>query len=270
MVEPRAPLRGVLLLVAAIVATPVGAQQPTPFQTPSETSAMPAARASRLDSLIEEDLSIFVPLPRCAVPGIAARISKIILTPAGIEYAPDSCSEMQPIARDAEKVTLRGLTARQALDRLVQFDPRYHWVETDGVIVLRPLEAWADASHFLHRTSASFHLDAGNHAGALHAVQSALSGQSTTANGDEFGGRTPQGSVPISVHLDRAVSAYEALNTIVRTHGALQWRVTYCFREARHEYATIWMDTFDGSGLGSHRGILDENDKGYDACRPRR
>jgi hypothetical protein len=270
MVEPRSPLRRVLLLVFAIAAMPVGAQQPAPPQIPSDTiSAIRAARASRLDTVIEEDVSIFVPLPRCAVPGVAARISRIILTPAGIEYAPESCSEMQRIAPDAKKVTLEGLTARQALDRLVQLDSRYHWVETDGVIVLRPLEAWADASHFLHRTSTSFHLDAGNYAGALHAVQSALSGNSSSANGGELGGRTPQGSAPISVHLDRAVSAYEALNTIVRTHGALQWRVTYCLREARHEYATMWLETFDGSGLGSHRAAL-ENGKGYDACRPRR
>jgi hypothetical protein len=85
---------------------------------------------------------------------------------------------------------------------------------------------------------------------------------------ESLGRRTPQGSEPISIHLDAAVSVFDALNTIVREHGMMRWRVTYCAGPARHEFATMWLETYDGSGLGSHPAVLKDKDgKSYDACR---
>jgi hypothetical protein len=238
-------------------------------QTMSLASEVSAHATARLDAIIEApDIWISAPASSCAVAGVAALVAWSVGLPAGIEYLP-GCSTRQPLA-PAERVTLTGLTAREALDRLVKIDPRYHWTETNGVVVIRPLKAWDDRSHFLHRIVSSFHIDAKNYAAALHAVQVALGGP-TIANPDDLGRRTAHGSAPISVHLDTATSAYEALNAIVRAHGALRWRVTYCTEEARHEFATIWMDTYDGSGLGTHPAVLkDANGKRYDPCRSRR
>jgi hypothetical protein len=218
---------------------------------------------------VDEDLWMSVPPSPCAIPGLAARVAQAIGMPAGIEHAPGSCGGSPGRTLQAERVALRGLTAREALDRLITFDPRYYWMDTDGVIVVRPRNAWADASHFLNRTATSFHLDAANFAAALRAIQSALGAAS--ANPEPRGGRTPQGSQAISVHLDTAVSAYESLNSVVRAHGAMRWRVTYCASAARHEFATMWMETYDGSGLGSHAAVLrDDRGKSFDACRPQR
>jgi hypothetical protein len=88
-------------------------------------------------------------------------------------------------------------------------------------------------------------------------------------NAEQFGRRTPQGNQPFAVHLETATSAYAALNSIVKAHGALRWRLTYCAAPARHEFATMWMETYDGSGLGHHPGILGkDNGKMFDACGP--
>jgi hypothetical protein len=32
----------------------------------------------------------------------------------------------------------------------------------------------------------------------------------------------------------------------------LLWRVTYCAAEARHQFSTLTLTTFDGAGLGSN------------------
>jgi hypothetical protein len=202
------------------------------------------------------------------VPGVAARVAQLVAIPAGIEQVAESCGNPRRPASDPESVTLTGLSAREALNKIVGLDPRYHWVEGDGVVVVRPLGAWADRSHFLHRVAPSFHLDAPNYAAALNAVQSGLLNAPLVRDAESLGRRTPQGSVPISIQLNTAVSVFDVLNTIIRQHGAMRWRVTYCAGQARHEFATMWLETYDGSGLGSHPAVLkDSNDKPYDACR---
>ena len=268
-VSTQAVLSLIVLLTQWAV---LGQGSPDFNQTSRPSRAVSPSTASKLDAIIEEqNVGIVIPPPRCAVPGVAARVSQSVGIPAGIEYAPESCDVRQPLPPDAERLLLTGLTAREALNRLIGLDPRYQWIESQGVMIMRPVKALNDREHFLHRVSPTFHIDAKNYAAALKAVQGGLLGSSDDFNADPFGERTPQGSTPISVHLDTATSAYEALNAIVRTHGSLRWRVTYCAEQARHEYATLWMDTYDQSGLGTHAAVLkDENGKSYDACRSAR
>jgi hypothetical protein len=42
---------------------------------------------------------------------------------------------------------VRGVTLRQALDAAVSADRRYEWRDVDGVVVVRPVAAWHDATH---------------------------------------------------------------------------------------------------------------------------
>jgi hypothetical protein len=264
VLEAMQPSRCLALLFAVATAgQPVIAQQPS---TPSSSSAGTQA-PPRLDAIIEEpNIDIFVPAPRCSVPAVAARVLQSVGIPAGIEYAAESCGDTPSLAADAERVTLTGLSVREALSRLVSIDPRYHWNETNGIIALRPLKAWNDRAHFLHRIAPSLRIDAENLAVALHVIQAAL-GAPSIAKPEQFGRQTPQGTVPIAVHLGTAASAYEALNAVVRAHGSMRWRVTYCGEQARHEFATMWMETYDGSGLGSHPAMLkDGNGKSYSPC----
>jgi hypothetical protein len=179
----------------------------------SQGNVSSAARAevgavTKLDTIIEEpELRIVVPAPRCAVPAVAGRVLQSVGIPAGIEYAPEPCTDRPGrVAPEPEPLTLTGLTAREALQRLVTIDPRYHWIESNDMVLIRPIAAWNDPFHFLHRTASAFHIDAPNYAAALHAVQAALVGWPLNSDAQSFGGRTPQGSTPISVHRDVATS----------------------------------------------------------------
>ena len=57
------------------------------------------------------------------------------------------------------EVKVSGLTLRAALDAVVAADPRYAWRYVDGVVVMRPVAAWNDPGHPLHRLVPPVHLD---------------------------------------------------------------------------------------------------------------
>ena len=222
-----------------------------------------------LDRVIEEDVSIRLPLPDCAVGGIAGRIARIIQEPAGIEYWPGSCRVEPRRPGDVpESVRFTGMAAREALDRLVELDPRYRWSESNGVIVVRPLVAWTDPTHFLHRTGPSFRVSDQHMGGALEAIMTALGPFPRAPSLELRTFTTPQGNHRFSVDLG-ATSIIEALDAVVRAHGALLWTVTYCLPQARHENATVSFLAYDGSGIGSHGAVLtDAVGKSYSPCYP--
>jgi hypothetical protein len=77
--------------------------------------------------------------------------------PTGIETLPDDCPwRSTASAPERDKVYLTGKRVGEALNEMVAVDPRYAWIESDGVIVTRPVAAWANRQHFLHRTIRSF------------------------------------------------------------------------------------------------------------------
>jgi hypothetical protein len=156
------------------------------------------------------------------------------------------------------------MTGREALDALVGLDPRYRWSETDGVIVLRPIDAWENRDHFLHRSASSFAFADENIKGALAALKSAL-GPLQIPSVDLLG-PTPLAERRFSVSLG-ATSAYEALNAIVRSHGDLAWIVGYCQPSVSYEHSLLSLVTFDGSGTG-WRGAYARRSDGttYDPC----
>ena len=64
-------------------------------------------------------------------------------------------------------IVTNGLTLRQLLDAVVDADPRYQWRLVDGVVVIRPAAAWADADHPLHRPVPPVVLNTVTFAGAV-------------------------------------------------------------------------------------------------------
>lgn len=241
---------------------------PSAIQIPPERSE--ASDTNRkLDQILADDISVSMPPHPCALASMTTRIALAIEMPAGIETVPGPCDLMlKPRSSPHfERVPLTGLTARSALDQLIKLYPQYRWIESNGMLVMRPLAAWNEASHFLHRTAASFHLEAESFVDALHAVLSAL-GAADHRGGS---GRTPQGRQPISIHLESPTSAYEALNSIARRHGALIWAITYCDLNVRVESSTFSMRTFDGSGLSVHPFmLLTKEGQTFDACSRQR
>jgi hypothetical protein len=146
--------------------------------------------------------------------------------------------------------------------RLVKLDPRYYWTESDGVIVVRPLAAWADPKHFLHGVLDRLTLDKADIGQALHAALAPLrpfSHPPTILDG--------VGEITIDVG---PISIIEALDAVVRTHGRARWEVSYCRSEAVLLYARIFIYTFDfvdqrGIGMNGPRP-LDHKGKSYSPC----
>ena len=60
---------------------------------------------------------------------------------------------------------------------------------------------------------------------------------------------TPLAARRFSVSLG-AASLYEALNSIVRSHGELSWLVAYCLPQASYENSLFTLMTFDLRGTG--------------------
>jgi hypothetical protein len=230
-----------------------------------------AAVSLRADSLtasrtIAEQLIVSVPLAPCGVPAIATRISEIAGIPAGIEFIPGCRQTDPPRPRNAEEMSFLGLTAEEALDRLIGMDPRYRWAETDGVILVRPLEAWQDAHHFMRATISEFGFTDQNVTGASVMISAAMHGRPVVPPTIETPLSTAQGNQHFSV-IPRTTSILEVANAVVRAHGALHWTLTYCKPERKPEYAWFMLATFDHSGSGSGPWpVRDQNGRLYNAC----
>lgn len=56
------------------------------------------------------------------------------------------------VSRRPQRLDIRGVTLREALDAVVVKDPRYEWRFIDGVAVVRPASSWRDPEHPLLRT----------------------------------------------------------------------------------------------------------------------
>ena len=195
--------------------------------------------------VIERDIWVPAPpLPDCAVPELASVVLDTVAMPGGVEYLPGRCVSAVHSTSPADRTNLRGLTAFDALSRLVEMDPRYSWKNIDGIPVVRPLEAWSDPSGFLQRTVSVGFTDQ-NVGGALTAILNAV------GSGKFQGQRdlpTADGNRRFSISAQSS-SVAAVLNAVVRAHGRLTWAVGYCRPQRRVEFARILLRTFDGAGL---------------------
>jgi hypothetical protein len=151
--------------------------------------------------------------------GLVHSIAKYAHVPIGIEALPfdDPASDDQ---REQQKV-LTGLTVREALDIMVQADPRYRWVEAHGVIVIRPVKAWSDSRHFLNAVMSDFSIAGRDIADVLDALRAFLQ------DGEVRFRAVPWPvSVPVTMSL-KNTSALEVLNATIGHGGVLVWTITY-------------------------------------------
>jgi hypothetical protein len=203
-----------------------------------------------LERLIDSDYSLRLPVHECTVPGTVAGLARRFHFRAGVEYLPVDCQPYhQNAARSKESVNLRGLTIREALGKLSALDPRYRWIESDGVLVIRPVTAWADRTNMLNFVTPSFVLDDVNLGGALDVVVSAITG-TARSGGALLSNQTEQASRTFSVNA-AATSAGEALDAIVRAHGQAWWEVRHGHVPQNEMGPRITFYTFDESGIGA-------------------
>jgi hypothetical protein len=154
------------------------------------------------------------------------------------------------------------------LDRLVALDPRYHWIETDGIVVVRPLDAWKDPRHFMNATFSGLTLTDLHLGCAVTALAAMLRGDAFTPTPCDWDyyPRTEQANRRFSVSL-HTTSILDAANAFVRAHGSLRWSLSYCKPEQRREYATLMLSTFDRAGLGvGPTPVRDETGRPHSAC----
>jgi hypothetical protein len=206
-----------------------------------------AANPDVTTKVIDREVYYYQPLGPCEVPGVVFQIAKIVQVPAGIERMPEVCSFATPMtpavaSPPRERVHLTGKTVGGALNELVAADPRYYWVESDAVIVIRPVAAWADQQHFLHRTIRSFTVEE-QHAGVALQLWRQAVWEDTTPPATFGRLRSEEGNRPFTVTIAPQSSAISALEQIVRAHGRLVWEVNYSEPFAECRFATVRLRT---------------------------
>jgi hypothetical protein len=226
----RAPVvvGGVLLVLG--LATPVAAQD----------------GSVSLTRIIDFSMPVRVAVSDCTVPRIFAGLVRRFELVAGVEYLRSPCAKIggeRP--SNGPFVDLRGLTLEEAFARLLAMDPRYRIVDHDGVLVMRPVQAWTDRSNMLNFTTPSFIVEDATLGVALETVTAAMAGENPWLQ--RFPSTTEQSARRFTVKT-RATSAVATLEAIVRAHGAAWWEV----REGE-KWRVISFYTFDGSGIGSSR-----------------
>jgi hypothetical protein len=195
-------------------------------------------------TLITQTIEVGQPLVPCEAADVVGLIARVTEVPAGIEFVPGDCG-YRHFGRSASRQSLQGLSIREALDQLVQWDPRYEWRLLEGVISFRPVAAINRPDHFLHTATGDLNLVDDDVAGALGAITAMLGAKHSARTP----GRTPLAQKRFSVSLP-SVSAVGALDAVVRAHGGMWWEVRYCKPEASRLFATVNLVTFDKGGSG--------------------
>jgi hypothetical protein len=121
-------------------------------------------------------------------------------------------------AKTRTPVSLAGKTVREALDHVVASDPRYQWVDMNGVLVVRPIVAWLDPDNPLNRSLGDIDLDRAGFATVLDTIFTRLSAHQY--------GTFPPREPYFAIRL-RSASALDVLNEIARSHGAVEWDALY-------------------------------------------
>lgn len=230
----------------------------------SRASYAQEPRESVLTRLVNVPVIVNLPVGPCEVPSLTTYLTRHANVPAGVEMIPGSCGWESPRPPIVDRVHLQGMTLEEAMDRMVEIDPRYYWVENQGVIVIRPVEAWADTKHFLHTVIEKFELKDANVGAALDAVLRTFQPNRGNLSSQHFFGATE-----ITVATG-PIAVVEALEAVVREHGAMSWQVRYCLPERVPDVAMVEFRTHDDRGIGARAVNLRAPDgKWIDRCRPK-
>jgi hypothetical protein len=195
------------------------------------------------DRVVGLNITLNLPVGLCTVPSLLFAMAKDLDVPAGGEMLPGRCALETP-ANTSERISLLGMRFGDALDLLTQKDPRYRVVESNGVVVIRPLKEWSNEKHFLHITIDRLEFIDENIGGALDALLTPLRGPGPA------GARllNPWGKLSLSLG---PISVVEGLDAIVRAHGAMRWVVSYCAPDGLADVAMVYLMTYDDHGVGA-------------------
>jgi hypothetical protein len=140
-----------------------------------------------------------------------SRLAAAVGVPMGVQTPARGPAPVRP---GFEGITVTGMPLKVALEAIGSLDPRFEWRDMDGVIVFRPVEAWADPYDPLFRIIPSSRLDDVPLAKAAGLVASALGAPEHTNDSND--------SRHFSIDLPQA-TVIDLLNAVVRSHGELTW-----------------------------------------------
>jgi hypothetical protein len=168
-------------------------------------------------------------------------LAAAVRVPMGIETLSASTVFVQ-----SDGVRVTGLTLRDALQVLTTIDPGYAWREMDGVIVLRPVDAWSDGSSPLFRLVSDLRAENVTVERAIGVLMARLGDDEHVKN---FFPDTRR----ISLDLPQG-SVLDGLNHLARAHGELCWEWRQNSAEERRFYSgrrfMLTFSFFNGSGHG--------------------
>jgi hypothetical protein len=216
----------------------------------------PAAQPAVLDRTIpgRPDGPPFLPRPSLpdASHVIFLNIGRVANIPIGVEAVNtgryQDPGKIAAALKAQPRVSLVGMTVREALNAVAAGDPRYHWIEMHGMPVVRPREAWVDPDNPLNKYVGRVDWDHASFSTALHEIFTALTGD-------------PHGAFPpkepyFPVRLPSA-SVLDILNEIARVNGSGRWYALYdCMAEVGvADTLLLQLETFPepNAGLGSCR-----------------
>ena len=177
------PTRAVAIVVGvvAVLASPCPALAQNVPADPLSVRLPDDATDADVELIVSIAARLGVPLGFEAVGALSERVSSPFRTQS-------SRDDRKIVSVRPRPLDVRGVTLRQALDAAVSADHRYEWRNVDGVVVVRPRQAWRQAEHPLLRPVTAAQL---NDAGMSMDVE---------------GG-----------------TVFDVINMAVRTHGRSQW-----------------------------------------------
>jgi len=183
-------------------------------------------------------------LPPCGALQVISRLEASAGRPISLELSPEDTScWSQMSARPTPFVGVELTSVGDILDQLLASDRHYRWQDMDGVVVVRPIAAWRDNDHFLHRRVAAFTVEDGHLANALAAISVAL--QPWAFGNPDFLLVASPMLPPIQTRFSGG-TVLDAVNAIVASRDDLGWTVFRCPNGSGHRihivsrgYATL-------------------------------
>ena len=150
-------------------------------------------------------------------PGPLGDLARTTGVPFGSESWPPNDPSPSWGSRSA---VLTGKTLREALDTIVDLDPRFAWRNMGGVIVMRPVSAWNDSRHQLSQAFRGF-------SGTVPTGEAVA--QLAAHLGSELQFGVPyQDDTVLSLDLP-AGRTIDFVNGIARARGDMSWHFTKAF-----------------------------------------
>jgi hypothetical protein len=186
-----------------------------------------AQDTTKLDLPVRGELRIDNPglIDRCAGLLAVNQIARQADVLVGFENARGCQMATRALKADIAPEALTGMSARQALDRLMTLMPGFSWRAIGGVAVVRPDTAWDDPADVLNLPTAAFSATDRSLNELLHTALRLVSPSAFYPHEDvPHSGRAID--APVSVRFEGGTLLH-ALNALVTAHHAAEWNLVY-------------------------------------------